>query len=105
MHIWILLRHKYLRTSSVNIDDRRFLFQDLGTEVTLSSGRGENEDLEAKKFPVCFSNKESEPINQMTDEINKKLEFLFRGTTDVPAVGSLASNISLPDAKDHPQIE
>ncbi len=29
MQIWILLSHKYLRSSSVGIDDRRFLYQDL----------------------------------------------------------------------------
>jgi hypothetical protein len=32
MHIWILLRHKYLRNSAVNIDDRRFLYQELSLQ-------------------------------------------------------------------------
>jgi len=31
MQIWILLRHKYLRTSSVQISERRFKFKDLET--------------------------------------------------------------------------
>ena len=29
MHIWILLKHKYLRTSAVDIEDRRFLYEDM----------------------------------------------------------------------------
>ena len=33
MHIWILLKHKYLRTSQVEIDDRRFLYQDLSSNL------------------------------------------------------------------------
>ena len=30
MQIWILLQHKYLRTSQVNIDERRFLYMEMG---------------------------------------------------------------------------
>ena len=108
MHIWILLRHKYLRNSAINIDDYRFLYQEvtLKKQETISdTSQTDIKDAEEAKFPIYFSTTESEPILRITDEINKKLEFLLRGTVYEPAVGILADNIELPDAKDYPRIK
>ena len=49
-------------------------------------------------FPIFFTEAESESINEVTAEITNKLEFLFRGTAEAPAVGNLAENISLPNS-------
>ena len=108
MQIWILLSHKYLRSSSVGIVDRRFLYQDIGLGsnqgTTLTSGAGEP-DVEPQaeekkqgvaKMPFFFTASESKDILDMTESINHKLDSLFRGTVDSPAVGNLAENLSLP---------
>ena len=38
----------------------------------------------------------------MTEKINSRLEFLLRGTTEGPAVGSIATNLALQEDKDKP---
>jgi len=47
-------------------------------------------------MPFFFTTSESKDILDMTESINHKLDSLFRGTTDSPAVGNLAENLSLP---------
>lgn len=47
-------------------------------------------------MPFFFTPSESKDILDMTENINHKLDSLFRGTTDSPAVGNLAENLSLP---------
>ena len=51
MQIWILLKHKYLRTSSVGIEDRRFLYQDLvgGSGATTLSVEAESQSKDKKE--------------------------------------------------------
>lgn len=102
MHIWILLRHKYFRTASINIENRRFLYNDMGAneEDAQSSPEAKSPEVPEEdgslaskaegKYPVWFSESESEPILEMTLAIKAKLEFLVRGTTEGPAVGNLA---------------
>jgi hypothetical protein len=112
MLIWILLKHKYLRTSAVDINARRFIFND-GQSIASSANNtvtdATNETkideekkqiVEEDKFPVYFSAKESEPINKLTKEIMQKVEYLLKGTIDAPAVGNLADNVRLPTSTD-----
>ena len=48
------------------------------------------------KYPIYFTQTESEPILAISDSISKKLESLFRGTNEAAVVGNLADNLSLP---------
>mmetsp|Transcript_1332 Transcript_1332/g.1818 ORF Transcript_1332/g.1818 Transcript_1332/m.1818 type:complete len:107 (+) Transcript_1332:1648-1968(+) len=38
MQIWVLLRHKYLRTSAVKVEERRFLYQEMSSNLKSLSG-------------------------------------------------------------------
>lgn len=62
MHIWILLRHKYLRTASVGIEDRRFLF----SAISGDKGAADQQQKATATFPILFLQSESEPIITMT---------------------------------------
>ena len=94
MRVWILLQHKYLRSSAVNINDRRFLFTDL-----IGGDSGDKDTIDSKQsasFPIYFTTNESEEILNMTQDIQNKIEFLTRGTSEAAPVGALADNVSLP---------
>ena len=94
MRVWILLQHKYLRTSAVNINDRRFLFTDLLGGDTVDK---ESLETEQANFPIYFTTNESEEIINMTTDIQNKIEFLTRGTTEAQTIGVLSDqNIDLP---------
>ena len=106
-----------MRTSSVDIEHRRFIYQEPDTKsvhstIVSNTTRGDglkNEDgaavenenestINVKKeasFPLYFSQSESESILQITSEIKNKLEFLLRGTSESQAVGVLADNLEL----------
>ena len=105
MHIWILLKHKYLRTSQVEIDDRRFLYQDLSSNLQAMSSDSFKEERKAQtaSFPIYFTREESEPILTMSENISAKITSLIRGTTESSLVGLLTDeNISIVQ---HPEID
>ena len=111
MMIWVLLRHKYLRTSAVSIKERKWMFKELNqikqesfivspftetknaAEEEIRAAAQEAQMLEqadAKpSFPFFFSEGESEPIFEITQKINDMLAALFKTTTESAVVGKL----------------
>lgn len=100
MQIWVLLRHKYLRTSAVEVHERRFQFKPvIPMAEHLDEERTASPDEELSKYPVYFSEKESESVIELTQAITEKLTHLLRGTTEAPPVGSLGDIGSMFDTK------
>ena len=48
------------------------------------------------EYPIYFTQEDSEEIFKLSVDIKERLDFLFRGTSEAPAVGSLADNLTLP---------
>lgn len=95
MQIWILLRHKYLRTSAVgiNISERRFNNLNLLRRESTLSPEIEANAIKAN-YPIYFSEAESEPIKELTSEIGEVLTALFRNTNETAPVGNLGEYLT-----------
>lgn len=92
MQIWILLQHKYFRTSKVDISARRFNFKprDEIKDGNAVSSDGADHPPVGQEFPVYFSEAESDPIMEISLEIGKTLQHLFKNTNEVAPVGNVA---------------
>ena len=102
MQIWVLLSHKYMRTSSVDINERRFIYKELGEiqrqstfdTVAVSAfeeGTGLPASPRAASFPIHLSISESESLFELNQAISDKLTFVMKNVGEAPAIGSLAS--------------
>mmetsp|Transcript_32815 Transcript_32815/g.43258 ORF Transcript_32815/g.43258 Transcript_32815/m.43258 type:complete len:208 (-) Transcript_32815:497-1120(-) len=91
MQIWCLLRIKYLKQSAIAATDRRFNFNH-------ASGLFDDENSIVRQsirqiYPIFFSEQESEDIISKTKKIKEKLQYVFKNTTEIAAVGDFKKHI------------